>query len=106
MLTLALRLGKTLQELRTTLSAEELHLWKAFSQESPISDVRGDVQAAIIAAAALQAQGAKVTALDLLPKWSDTPVDVTEPEGDGEELLKSFLLSRSADDHNHNPEVE
>jgi hypothetical protein len=31
---------------------------------------------------------------------------VAEPEDDGEELLKSFLLSRSTDDHHHNPEVE
>lgn len=105
MLTLALRLGKTLQELRTTLSAEELHLWKAFHHESPISDVRGDIQASIIAASAFQAQGAKVTALDLLPKWSDPTAEVEAAEDDGEDLLKSFLFARSQD-NKHNPEVE
>lgn len=97
MLALALRLGKTLHELRQTMSAEELHLWKAFSRESPISDVRGDVQAAIVAAAAFQAQGAKVSALDLLPKWTDPEPDPVAEVESGEELLKSFLMGKSVE---------
>ncbi|NCE91491.1 DUF4035 domain-containing protein [Pseudomonas sp. L13] len=64
---LALRLGKTLRELSEQLSAEELFLWQTFNRESPISDLRGDVQTAIPAATVLQARGAKVSALDLLP---------------------------------------
>ncbi len=95
MLALALRLGKTLGELRDTMSAEELQLWKAFNRESPISDVRGDVQAAIVAAAAFQAQGAKVSALDLLPKWTEPEPDPVAEVESGEELLKSFLLAKS-----------
>lgn len=87
------------------MSAEELHLWKAFNRDSPISDVRGDIQASIVAAAAFQSQGAKVTALDLLPKWSDTDVEDDRDEGDGEELLKSFLFSRSLDTQT-NPQLE
>ena len=87
------------------MSAEELHLWKAFNLDSPISDVRGDIQASIVAAAAFQSQGAKVTALDLLPKWSDTDVEEDRDEDDGEELLKSFLFSRSLDTQT-NPQLE
>lgn len=97
MMALALRLGKTLHELRETMSAEELHLWKAFNRESPISDVRGDVQAAIVASAAFQAQGAKVSALDLLPKWTDPEPDPVAEAESGEELLKSFLMAKSAE---------
>lgn len=94
MLTLALRLGMTLQDLRQRMSAEELFLWQAYNEESPLSDARGDIQAAIIAASALQAQGAKVTPVDLLPKWKADAVRSTEdtPE-EGEELFKAFLMA-------------
>ncbi|PWG67988.1 phage tail protein, partial [Enterobacter mori] len=38
MLTLALRLGMTLQDLKQCMSAEELFLWQAYNEESPLSD--------------------------------------------------------------------
>ena len=91
---LALRLGKTLQELGNRLSAEELFLWQAFDRESPIGDQRADVLAAITAAASFQAQGAKVTALDLLPAWRPEPQAVDEQE-EGEALLKNYLSDRA-----------
>lgn len=98
MLALALRLGKTLQELRSEMSAEELLLWKAYNEQSPISDMRGDVQAAITAAAALQAQGAKVSAVDMLPKWTSEPEVLTEEQqvDEGEAMLKAFLVGAVA----------
>ena len=92
MLALALRLGKTLRELREQLSAEELLLWMAYDRESPISDMRGDVQAAIIAAAPFQAQGGKVSASDMLPTWKAAPV--IEAEEDAEDDFKAFLKGR------------
>lgn len=94
MLTLALRLGMTLQDLRERMSAEELFLWMAYNEESPLSDARGDIQASIIAASTLQAQGAKVTPMDLLPKWKPDAVRSAEetPE-EGEELFKAFLMA-------------
>lgn len=96
MLTLALRLGMTLQNLRENMSAEELFLWQAYNEESPLSDSRGDIQAAIIAASSLQAQGAKVTPMDLLPQWkAEKPAAEQAPE-EGEELFKAFLMA-SAD---------
>ncbi len=90
MLVLALRLGKTLQELCNQLSAEELFLWQAFDRESPLGDQRADVLAAITAAASFQARGAKVSALDLLPSWRAEPQEQEEQE-EGEALLKQYL---------------
>ncbi|WP_445009194.1 phage tail assembly protein T [Pseudomonas faucium] len=96
MLTLALRLGMTLQDLRESMSAEELFLWQAYNEESPLSDARGDIQAAIVAASTLQAQGAKVTPMDLLPKWkaeSGAPGEMAQEEG--EELFRAFLMAKA-----------
>lgn len=97
MLTLALRLGMTLQELRERMSAEELLLWMAYNRDSPIGDVRGDIQASIVAAAAFQAQGAKVCAIDLMPVWraDAEPVDEVEEAEQGEQLFKTFLKAAS-----------
>lgn len=96
MLTLALRLGMTLQDLKESMSAEELFLWQAYNEESPLSDARGDIQAAIVAASTLQAQGAKVTPMDLLPKWkveSRAPGEMAQEEG--EELFRAFLMAKA-----------
>ena len=100
MLTLALRLGMTLQDLRSRMSAEELFLWMAYNQESPLSDTRGDIQASIIAASAFQAQGAKVSAVDLMPKWKDESavvVDEAAQAEEGEQLFKAFLMVKSSE---------
>ncbi|PHM22296.1 phage tail assembly protein T [Xenorhabdus ehlersii] len=72
MLTLALRLGKTLSELQGGLSASELMLWMAYDRTSPLSDRRGDIQAAQIASAVYQSQGAKISLSDALLKWGDS----------------------------------
>ena len=100
MLTLALRLGMTLQDLRSRMSAEELFLWMAYNQESPLSDARGDIQASIIAASVFQAQGAKVSAVDLMPKWKDEAaavVDEAAEAEEGEQLFKAFLMVKSSE---------
>jgi hypothetical protein len=70
-MTLALRLGRTLHELRSTLTASELKMWIAYDRMSPIGDWRGDVQAAQISAAAFNAQGGKANMADLLLKWGE-----------------------------------
>ncbi|WP_141744660.1 phage tail assembly protein T [Pseudomonas juntendi] len=98
MLTLALRLGMTLQDLKQNMSAEELFLWQAYNEDSPLSDARGDIQAAIVAASTLQAQGAKVTPMDLLPQWKvEKPAAEQAPE-EGEELFKAFLMASATDE--------
>lgn len=96
-MTLALRLGMTLHDLRGRMSAEELLLWMAYDRESPISDQRGDIQSSIIAASVFQAQGAKVTAVDLMPQWQVAPAEVVEEQEEmqGEAAFKTFLQMAS-----------
>ena len=50
--------------------------------------------AAIGAAASFQAQGAKVTALDLLPTWRLEPLRADDEE-EGEEILRKYLSDRA-----------
>ncbi|WP_455852688.1 phage tail assembly protein T [Pantoea endophytica] len=68
-MTLALRLGRTLHELRETLTASELKMWIAFDRQSPIGDWRGDVQSAQIATAIFNSQGGKATINEMLLQW-------------------------------------
>lgn len=68
-MSLALRLGRTLHELRSTITASELKMWIAYDRMSPIGDWRGDVQTAQISAAAFNALGGKANMADLLLKW-------------------------------------
>ena len=68
-MTLALRLGRTLHELKQTLTASELRMWIEFDRINPISDRRGDIQAAQISAAVLNSQGARVSMDDVMLQW-------------------------------------
>ena len=68
-MTLALRLGKTLEELGQCMTARELMLWIAFDRQSPIGDQRGDILHANSAAAICQALGAEVKLGELQVKW-------------------------------------
>ena len=100
MLALALRLGMTLHDLRERMSAEELLLWMAYDRQSPIGDIRGDIQASIVAASTLQAQGAKVTTSDLMPNWAPEkvqPVDEEQEAAEGEALFRAFLTSKATE---------
>lgn len=69
-MTLALRLGRTLYELKQTLTARELRMWIEFDRINPISDRRGDIQAAQISASVLNSQGAKVSMDDVILQWN------------------------------------
>ncbi|HDI3023511.1 TPA: DUF4035 domain-containing protein [Cronobacter turicensis] len=71
-MTLALRLGRTLHELKQTMTARELRMWIEFDRLNPISDRRGDIQAAQVAAAVLNSQGAKVSIDDVLLRWDES----------------------------------
>ncbi|WP_448309785.1 phage tail assembly protein T [Pantoea sp. PGP6] len=70
-MTLALRLGRTFHEIRETLSASELKMWIAYDRLSPIGDWRGDIQAAQVSTAILNAQGGKATISEMLLKWGE-----------------------------------
>ena len=84
-MSLALRLGRTLHELRQTLTASELKMWIAFDRVTPIGDWRGDVQAAQIAVATLNAQGGKYGIEDVILKFGP------QVEADGTSDLEQWL---------------
>lgn len=79
---LALRLGRTLGELRQSMSISELRLWMAFDRISPIGDERNDYHAAQIAAAAINSQRTKdpLTISSQLLRWNkeDEPEEAEE----------------------------
>jgi len=84
-MTLALRLGRTLHELKNTLPASELKLWMEFDRISPIGDRRADLHAAQITAAVFNSQGGKVSLDEAVLNWR---VSEDTPEESG---LESFL---------------
>lgn len=60
-------------------------MWIAYDRMSPIGDWRGDVQAAQVATAAINAQGGKLSLNDVLLKWGQT--DEEKEISDFEEFL-------------------
>lgn len=83
---LALRLGRTLHELRSTITASELKMWIAYDRLSPIGDWRGDVQAAQISASVFNAQRGKANIADLLLKWGGE-----EEDGEKDSELEKWI---------------
>ncbi|RIH47323.1 phage tail assembly protein T, partial [Shigella boydii] len=63
---LALRLGRTLSELRHSLSASEAMMWMEFDRISPLGDERGDIRNAQIVKAVFGAQGMNVALKDVM----------------------------------------
>ncbi|HHN8850426.1 phage tail assembly protein T [Citrobacter braakii] len=68
-MSLALRMGRTLSELRQSMTASELLMWIEFDRQSPVGDVRGDIQAAQIVSAVYGSQGVKVPLEDAILRW-------------------------------------
>ncbi len=66
---LALRLGRTLSELRHSLSASEAMMWMEFDRISPLGDERGDIRNAQIVKAVFGAQGMNVALKDAMLCW-------------------------------------
>lgn len=91
---LALRLGKTLDEIRA-MPAEDYLLFRAYDRLSPISDARAEFMQAQTAAAVFQAQGVKLSASDLLPDWSGTrrQREAEEQHRAGQQALLDHLLA-------------
>jgi hypothetical protein len=71
---LALRLGRTLGELKRSMSVSEFREWLAFNHLSPIGDERADVLHAIGAYASVKPhtrRGSSLKVGDFVPKWSE-----------------------------------
>ncbi|MBD3125474.1 phage tail assembly protein T [Citrobacter braakii] len=90
LMSLALRMGRTLSELQGVMSASELRLWAEFDKHSPIGDIRGDIQAAQIVTAVFNAQGGKATMSDMLLRWQR---DHDEEEADPFAGLEKALIA-------------
>ncbi len=88
LMSLALRLGRTLHELETTMTARELAMWIEFDAGSPIGDRRGDIHAAQITSALYRSQGNNVSLEDALLQWNEP--EETEDDTAG---LESFFES-------------
>lgn len=91
LMALALRLGRTLSELRQTMTASELRLWFEYDRRSPISDVRADIHAAQIVSAVYGSQGGKVSLTDAMIQW--TPDQPGEDDGDPFAALEAALFA-------------
>ncbi|MCW2479744.1 DUF4035 domain-containing protein [Candidatus Symbiopectobacterium sp. NZEC135] len=87
LMALALRMGRTLSEIRQTMTASELMMWIEYDKLSPISDTRGDIQAAQIVSAVWGAQGVKVPLTDAMLDWSGKEEEDVDPFGN----LEAFL---------------
>lgn len=80
-MSLALRLGKTLHELKQALTASELRMWLEYDRMSPVSDRRGDIQTAQVVTAIYNAQGGKASLDDVLLQWhGDVEEDTSKIE--------------------------
>ena len=67
---LALRMGRTLSELRREMSASEIMMWAEFDRFSPLGDERADIRA----------QGVKVPLNDALLQWEKEQTEgVSDP---------------------------
>lgn len=88
LMALALRLGRTLSELRQTMTASELMMWIEYDRISPIGDVRSDIHAAQIVSAVFGSQGVKVPINDAIISWGR---EVEVEEGEQFAGLEAFL---------------
>lgn len=68
-MSLALRMGRTLSELRQSMTASEMLMWIEYDRISPVGDIRSDIQAAQIVSAVYGSQGAKVPLTDAILQW-------------------------------------
>ncbi|MDM2897246.1 DUF4035 domain-containing protein [Citrobacter sp. Cpo030] len=87
---LALRMGRTLAELRQTMTPSELLMWAEYDRISPVGDVRGDIHNAQLVSAIYGAQGVKVPIDEAVIQWS-VSVDENDKQDPFEALEKALL---------------
>lgn len=94
LMALALRMGRTLGELRQAMTVGEFRLWAEYDRISPIGDVRGDILNAQLVSAMYGAHGGKVTIEDAQLKWSTEEDEVSDSD-DPFAGLEAALLAAS-----------
>lgn len=77
---LALRMGRTVAELESTISVEEMASWYAFDRLSPLGDERQDVLFAALTVNVLAAAGAKRTGGGQFRVQDFMPFKLFEPD--------------------------
>ncbi|HCN5210821.1 DUF4035 domain-containing protein [Enterobacter sp.] len=77
---LALRMGRTLAELRQTMTPSELLLWAEYDRTSPVGDVRGDIHNAQLVSAIYGAQGVKVPIDEAVIQWAGDTEEVSQKD--------------------------
>jgi len=88
---LALRMGRTLSELRQSMTVSELLMWAEFDRESPVSEVRSDIRNAQLVSAIYGSQGVKIGIDEALLKWGGE--QAAEGERDPFAGLESALMA-------------
>ncbi|HAM4112815.1 TPA: DUF4035 domain-containing protein [Escherichia coli] len=90
LMALALRMGRTLAELRQTMAPSELLMWAEYDRISPVGDVRADIHNAQLVSAIYGAQGVKVPIDEAVIQWSGS-VDENDKQDPFEALEKALL---------------
>lgn len=80
LMSLALRMGRSLAELRQTMTASEILMWAEYDRISPVGDVRGDILNAQLVSAIYGAQGVKVPIDEAVIQWAGDADDVSQKD--------------------------
>lgn len=95
LMALALRMGRTLGELRQSMTASELMMWAEYDRLSPISDTRGDILNAQLVSAIYGSQGCKISIDEAQLRWSQEANETTDDTGDPFAGLEDALFAAS-----------
>lgn len=90
-----MKLGKTLAELESTMTAREFYYWVAFDRVNPIGDERADLHAAQIASAVYQSQGGKISLSECLLKFKEDKAPVSDEPMDIGQAMFNLLGKQS-----------
>ena len=74
------------------MTASELLMWIEFDRQSPVGDIRGDIQAAQIVSAVYGSQGVKVPLDDAIIQWAGDAEEISRDPFAG---LESAFLEAS-----------
>ena len=78
LMALALRMGRTLGELRQTMTVSEFRLWAEYDRISPIGDVRNDILNAQLVSAFFGAQGGNISIQDAQLRWNSENEEISD----------------------------
>ena len=95
MMALALRMGRTLGELRQSMSISEFQMWAEYDRISPVGDIRSDILNAQLVSAVYGSQGGKVSIEEAQLQWG-AEEDKVSNGGDPFVGLEAALLAASS----------